>query len=259
VNLVAALLPVVAFLAVLVLMDSFKLVSLRMVCLAIAAGASAALVCLGIDSWILDRSGLPLPVVSRYVAPVLEETAKAAFVLALARRTRVGFLVDAAIIGFAVGTGFALVENVDYLRELNDNRLVLWAVRGVGTAMLHGATTAIFAILLKRESDRSPERGLAAALPGWAAAIVIQQDQEMDAEYAVALRRVLTHAMEDPRRLQAAIEAAFIMRSLERIGDHAKNIARHIGFVNGELDPAATGVLPASLALQNPMSGRGGS
>ncbi len=172
-NLAAALLPVVAFLAVLVLMDSFKLVSISVVCLAIAAGAAAALVSLAVDSWILDRSGLPLPLVSRYIAPVLEETAKAAFVLLLARRTRVGFLVDAAIIGFAVGTGFGLVENLDYLRELNDPRLLLWAIRGVGTAMLHGATTAIFAILLKRQIDRSPERGLAAALPGGAAAIVI--------------------------------------------------------------------------------------
>ncbi|HTU64893.1 MAG TPA: phosphate signaling complex protein PhoU [Steroidobacteraceae bacterium] len=84
-----------------------------------------------------------------------------------------------------------------------------------------------------------------------AAANVIQQDQEMDSEYAVALRRILTHAMEDPRRLQAAIEAAFIMRSLERIGDHARNIARHIGFVAGEVDPNATGVLPASFSIKS--------
>jgi phosphate transport system protein len=84
-----------------------------------------------------------------------------------------------------------------------------------------------------------------------AAALVIQQDQEMDAEYAAALRRILTHAMEDPRRLQAAIEAAFIMRSLERIGDHSRNIARHIGFVTGEFDPAATGVLHASFSIKS--------
>lgn len=84
-----------------------------------------------------------------------------------------------------------------------------------------------------------------------AAATVIQQDQEMDAEYAVALRRILTHAMEDPRRLQSAIEAAFIMRSLERIGDHARNIARHVGFIGGDFDPTATGVLPASLSVKN--------
>jgi len=80
-------------------------------------------------------------------------------------------------------------------------------------------------------------------LDAQAAQLVIRQDQEMDSEYAAALRRILTHAMEDPRRLQAAIEAAFIMRSLERIGDHSRNIARHVVFIGGQLDPAATGVV----------------
>jgi phosphate transport system protein len=84
-----------------------------------------------------------------------------------------------------------------------------------------------------------------------AAACVIRQDREMDAEYAAALRRILTHAMEDTRRLQAAIEAGLIMRSLERIGDHARNIARHIGFVVGDFDTSASGVLPASMPLKS--------
>src|SRR5262245_48807494 len=86
--------------------------------------------------------------------------------------------------------------------------------------------------------------------PG-AAAMVVQQDQEMDAEYAAALRRLLTRAMEDARQLHGAIEAAFIMRSLERIGDHARNIARHIGFIGGDFDPLTTGVLPSSLSVKN--------
>lgn len=83
------------------------------------------------------------------------------------------------------------------------------------------------------------------------ASAVIKQDQEMDAEYAAALRRILTRAMEDARQLQAAIEAAFIMRSLERIGDHARNIARHVGFIGGQFDPASTGVVPSSLPAKN--------
>jgi phosphate transport system protein len=82
-----------------------------------------------------------------------------------------------------------------------------------------------------------------------AAQVVIKQDLEMDSEYAAALRRILTHAMEDPRRLQAAIEAAFIMRSLERIGDHARNIARHVVFIDGQFDPEATGVLPSDKGI----------
>jgi phosphate transport system protein len=84
-----------------------------------------------------------------------------------------------------------------------------------------------------------------------AAAVVIEQDREMDSEYANALRRLLTHAMEDPRRLQATIEAAFIMRSLERIGDHSRNIARHVGFIGGQFDPSVTGVLSPAVSVKN--------
>jgi phosphate transport system protein len=84
-----------------------------------------------------------------------------------------------------------------------------------------------------------------------AAAAVLQLDREMDTEYAAALRRILTRAMEDARQVQAAIEAAFIMRSLERIGDHARNIARHVGFIGGQFDPAGTGVVPPPLSIRN--------
>ena len=53
---------------------------------------------------------------ARYLAPLVEEALKALWIAVLLRRGRVGFLVDAAILGFAVGAGFALVENVEYLR-----------------------------------------------------------------------------------------------------------------------------------------------
>ena len=84
-----------------------------------------------------------------------------------------------------------------------------------------------------------------------AAAVAVEKDTEMDSEYASALRRMITRAMEDARQVQAAIEAAFIMRSLERIGDHARNIARHVSFIGGDFDPTSTGILPASLAVKS--------
>jgi phosphate transport system protein len=57
---------------------------------------------------------------------------------------------------------------------------------------------------------------------------VVVRDNDLDAEYAAGLRRLLTRAMEDPRQLEVAVEAAFVLKSLERIGDHARNLARHI-------------------------------
>ena len=172
-SVVVALLPVLAFLATLVLLDSFKLVPLRSGMQAIAAGAIAALAAGHLNGWLLEVTGLPLASFSRYVSPFSEELLKAAYVVFLIRRRRVGFLVDAVIQGFAVGAGFALVENVDYLRRLGEASLLLWFVRGLGTALLHGATTSILAILGKSFSDRYPERRALAFVPGAAAAIGI--------------------------------------------------------------------------------------
>ena len=55
---------------------------------------------------------------------------------------------------------------------------------------------------------------------------VIARDKELDGEYAAGLRRLMTRAMEDPRHFGLALEAAFVLKSLERIGDHARNVAR---------------------------------
>jgi phosphate transport system protein len=60
------------------------------------------------------------------------------------------------------------------------------------------------------------------------AAEVLARDHELDAEYGAGLRRLLTRAMEDPRRFEVALQAAFVLKSLERIGDHARNLARHL-------------------------------
>jgi phosphate transport system protein len=57
---------------------------------------------------------------------------------------------------------------------------------------------------------------------------VIMRDRELDDEYAAGVRRLLTRSMEDPRSLDGTIDSAFALKSLERIGDHARNVARHL-------------------------------
>jgi RsiW-degrading membrane proteinase PrsW (M82 family) len=69
-------------------------------------------------------------VYSRYVAPVVEELLKGVVIVALIHAHRIGFLVDAAIFGFAVGTGFALVENTYFLKIVEDAGIGTWIVRG---------------------------------------------------------------------------------------------------------------------------------
>lgn len=154
VNVTIALLPALAFLAALLFMDSFKLVTARAVLLALLVGALAAVGASVLNARLADGLELDRLFVSRYLAPLIEEGLKAIYILWLVRRGRIGFLVDAAILGFAVGTGFGLVENLEYLRSLPERHLLLWIVRGFGTAMLHGGATALFAVLTKALFDR---------------------------------------------------------------------------------------------------------
>ncbi len=173
ISVAAALLPVLVFLAVLLLMDSFKLVPFRAVVVALCAGAVAALAALALHDWLLPASGLSPRFFSRYVAPVTEETLKAIYVVVVLRQRRLGFLVDAALMGFSVGTGFALVENIDYLRTVHDGSLALWLIRGFGPAILHGAMTGLFAMLAKSLSDRHPDRGVLVLAPALGAAVAL--------------------------------------------------------------------------------------
>lgn len=170
-RIVVALLPVLVFLGALMLMDSFKLVRLRAVLQAIGAGGFAAVAAVVVNGALLERTAIGLDLYVRYGAPVVEEVLKAVWIVFLIRRGRVAFLVDAAILGFATGAGFALVENIDYLNRLASASLSLWFARGCGTAILHGATCGTVAVLAKSLIDRQP--GLQAFAPGLAAAIAV--------------------------------------------------------------------------------------
>jgi RsiW-degrading membrane proteinase PrsW (M82 family) len=169
---VVAVLPAFVFLGVLLLMDSFKLVRPASVGLALVYGVLSGIACEALHLRLLGAS-VDVGVLTHYIAPITEEAAKALFVAFLILRRRVGFVVDAAVQGFAVGTGFAVFENFTYLREVGSAPLMLWVVRGLGTAVLHGATTAVLAMIAKTMADRKPERAMLALLPGWVAAIVI--------------------------------------------------------------------------------------
>jgi protease PrsW len=168
-----SLLPVILFLGGLVYLDSYKLVTFRSVLVAVAAGVGAALIAFGIakgaTGW-LETSPVPY---SRYIAPVIEECLKAAFPVWLLWKKRIGFLVDAAVYGFAVGTGFALVENITYLFMVSEANPLLWLVRGLGTALMHGGVTAMVAVLGRSMLERKPDTIGAAVLPGLIGAILI--------------------------------------------------------------------------------------
>ena len=141
------LLPVLLFLGALVLLDSYKLVKLRLVVATVAAGMAAAGAVYLFNEALFGRADIDFTRYSRYASPVVEEVLKALVIAVLIRSNRIGFLVDGAILGFAAGTGFALVENVQYIRLIPDAGVGTWLVRGLGTAIMHGGATAIFAVM----------------------------------------------------------------------------------------------------------------
>jgi protease PrsW len=162
-----SILPVFVFLALLIYMDSFKLVKISLVTQTIFAGISAAIISYFINRYLLNNSPIQLTTYTMYISPIIEESLKASFIIYLLARGKVGFMIDAAIYGFAIGTGFALVENIYYLSAVNEPNLIIWFIRGFGTAVMHGGTIAIFAIITKNIMDRKNEFKLYQIIPGF--------------------------------------------------------------------------------------------
>jgi phosphate transport system protein len=67
-----------------------------------------------------------------------------------------------------------------------------------------------------------------ARLDAAAAAKVIGDDQSVDASFHSIIRQLISYMMEDPRTISAALEILFMAKSIERVGDHAKNIAEAV-------------------------------
>jgi phosphate transport system protein len=69
-----------------------------------------------------------------------------------------------------------------------------------------------------------------------AALEVVQQDKTVDQEYKTALRELITYMMEDPRSITRVMNIMWVLRGLERIGDHARNIAEYVIYLVKGLD-----------------------
>jgi RsiW-degrading membrane proteinase PrsW (M82 family) len=168
-----SLLPVVAFLVVLLHLDSYKLVSLREVVECLVAGMVLAVVSYFTNQRAIGILKYDFVTYSRFAAPVAEEFLKAAFMIVLFARNRIGFMIDAAIMGFAVGAGFSLSENLYYLYNFPEAQMGVWIVRGFGTAIMHGGATAIFGVMAQGLTERRATIEPLMLLPGLGVAIVI--------------------------------------------------------------------------------------
>jgi RsiW-degrading membrane proteinase PrsW (M82 family) len=152
-----ALAPVVLLLFVFDRLDAFDLINLRDILLLLGAGGVIAALCFFTNWRVLDGFPIGISNYSRYVAPVIEESLKAAPIVLLFGANRLGFKLDAAIAGFALGAGFSMIENVWYLYMIAEANVTGWLVRGFGTAIMHGGTAALFAIASHEMTERQAE------------------------------------------------------------------------------------------------------
>lgn len=71
---------------------------------------------------------------------------------------------------------------------------------------------------------------------------VVRRDKEVDAEFKSAMRQLISFMIEDPRTISRALELLFIAKSIERIGDHAKNIAEYVVYMEKGRDVRHLGI-----------------
>ena len=71
---------------------------------------------------------------------------------------------------------------------------------------------------------------------------VLMADADIDREYQSAMRTLMTYMIEDPRHLTRVINVMWVLRALERIGDHARNISEQVIFMAKGLDVRHTSI-----------------
>lgn len=70
-----------------------------------------------------------------------------------------------------------------------------------------------------------------ARLDTGAALEVLKHDDQIDQEFDGLMRKLITYMMEDPRTISSAIDLVFVAKAIERVGDHAKNLAEVIIYI----------------------------
>jgi len=70
-----------------------------------------------------------------------------------------------------------------------------------------------------------------ARLDAVSAAEVLKEDSDLDAEFRSVLRELITYMMEDPRTISTSLETVWVAKAIERIGDHAKNVAEQVIYI----------------------------
>lgn len=256
-----ALVPILLMTAAFVWLDVFKLVTRTEVIVLLVLGGLAAVAAYPVSGIFLDTLPIGFSNYSRFAAPWIEEALKAVVVIGLFWFNRIGLKLDAVIMGFAIGAGFSVVENVIYLVRFDQLPPTVWMVRGVGTAIMHGTTAAIMAVIALHFAARKLHCeardyhfNLLWFVPGYLAAVAIHTlfnqfpSEPVRAMLATALlapftlmailrmgtgeaREWLAHEVEDHRALLGTLDAGKFpdKPGWRKIGSLVERSGSHVG------------------------------
>ena len=144
-NIAIALLPALLLLALFDRFEAFNLVRFPQFLTYLVVGGLIAAIAYFANGALFTATSLPFATYSQFVAPVVEELLKASPIIMLFALNKIGFKIDAAIIGFTIGAGFSIVENAYELYLFPQTGFGAWMVRGLGTAVMHGLPSGVSA------------------------------------------------------------------------------------------------------------------
>ena len=140
---------------------------------------------------------------------------------------------------------FAIMKTVTDLERIGDEAQKI--ARMAKNIHERGGTQAPPVVEVRhaaRGGDLDAARARSTASRAWTATArreVIRDDAGIDTEFRSILRQLITYMMEDPRTITTSLEIVWIAKAIERIGDHAKNMAEYVIYIVKGTDVRHTG------------------
>jgi phosphate transport system protein len=128
----------------------------------------------------------------------------------------------------------AIIKTITDLERIGDEaeKIARMAKLIHGSELLHSSRTVNLRHVARMAIDMlSKALDSFARLDANSAAQVLRDDRDVDESFSGILRQLITFMMEDPRTISNSIEILFAAKAIERIGDHAKNMAEYVIFL----------------------------
>ena len=153
-------------------LDLYASGSFRAIVICLLWGVTAFILAFQANTFALSLVGFGLLVT--LVAPIIEEILKSLSLIYYVSRPDFTYFVDGAIYGFAVGTAFAVLENLLYLgRARSEAGLLVALSRAFSTSLMHGSASALVGVSLGRLRFGRGFSRVASVLLGWAVAMAL--------------------------------------------------------------------------------------